>query len=51
MFGCVLCLLAMVVAGVSGDAGARLRGAAGLPMAVGMGAAVLFAVLRLGLSR
>jgi hypothetical protein len=50
MFGCVLCLLAMAVASVSGDAGARLRGA-GLPMAVAMGAAVLFAVLRLRWSR
>jgi hypothetical protein len=52
MFGCVLCLLAMVAIDASGDhAGARVRGAAGLPMAVAMGAAVLFAVLRLRWSR
>jgi hypothetical protein len=51
MFGCVLCLLAMAVVDESGDAEASPRGAAGLPMALRMGADVLFAVLRLGLSR
>lgn len=49
--GCLVCLLAMVLVDGSGDAaGARLREAAGLPMAVGMGAVVLFVVLRQRLS-
>jgi hypothetical protein len=51
MVGCLVCLLAMAVVDESGDAGARLREAAGLPMAVGMGAVVVFAVLRLRISR
>jgi hypothetical protein len=51
MAGCVLCLLAIAVVGESGDAGARVRAAGSLGMGVGMAVVVLFAVMRLRLSR
>ena len=51
MFGCVVCLLAIDVVAKSGEAVARVRAAGGWGMGVSMGVVVLFAVLRLRLSR
>jgi hypothetical protein len=52
MAGCLLCLAAMILVDAGGAPGrARLREAASLPMAVGLGAAVGCAVILQRLSR
>jgi hypothetical protein len=49
---CAVCIIAAVIAGTNGDASAaRLVGAAALPMAAGLGAVIVFALLRMRLSR